>query len=145
MTNTTVQRRERAADRKAAAATSNKHVNYRECSLLLASQPSGEDKTRVGLKAVLADTKSKHLVAEQEVQSRQTPCIKICEVIDRAERKLAANYSTRLGTQDFHTGSFKAKGKGGQCASREAFETSLTVDTHHQTSGVVTGGHAEGA
>lgn len=100
MTNTTVQRRERAADRK--DATSNKHVNYRECSLLLVSQPSGEDKTRVGLKAALA-------------------------------------------TQDFHTGSFKAKGKGGQCASREAFETSLTVDTHHQTSGVATGGHAEGA
>lgn len=61
---------------------------------------SGEDKTRAGLQFALADAKSKHYDAEKEVQRWQESCIKICEVADRAERKMAASRGTRLEAQD---------------------------------------------
>ena len=98
MANSAAQRREKATDPKDASTEELNH--HRERSTQRTSRPPGEDKTRAGLQAALADAKSKHYDAEQEVQKWQASCVKLCEVVDRAERKLAASRSTRLETQD---------------------------------------------
>ena len=64
------------------------------------SGPPEEDKTRAGLQAALTDAKSKHYDAEKEVERWQESCIKICGVVDRAERKIATGRGSRLEPQD---------------------------------------------
>ena len=95
------------------------------------SGPPEENKTRAGLQVALADAKSKHYDAEKEVQRWQESCIKICEVADRAERKMAASRGTRLEPQDLRNSDPEVLRHKAKSAGKRAKHHQLLVQVTH--------------
>ena len=95
------------------------------------SGPAGEDKTRAGLQLALADAKSKHYDAEKEVQRWQESCIKISEVADQAERKMAASRGTRLEPQDLRNSDPEVLRHKAKSAGKRAKHHQLLMQVAH--------------
>lgn len=95
------------------------------------SGPAGEDKTRAGLQLALADAKSKHYDAEKEVQRWQESCIKINEVADQAERKMAASRGTRLEPQDLRNSDPEVLRHKAKSAGKRAKNHQLLMQVAH--------------